>query len=192
MPSVGSDLFGGNAGHALGLFRGVVPHRVADRLESLGVSFDEGRIDEPFFHDDMGHCVEQPDVGARTQLKVHLGDARHPDRPWVGDDQARSVAHRPFHLHGDDRVRLGCVGADYEHQLGVADLGDRVGHRPRPEHGHQPGDRWSVSRGGTLVDVVGPERGAGQLLHQVVLFPGAAAGRNEPERIGAVPLLDVQ
>jgi hypothetical protein len=109
-------------------------HRVSldglpDGLEALGVLLDELLI-RPAPGDDLVHQpVDQRDVGADPVLDVDVRPPAQVDGPRVAHDQRRALLLGPLHEVRDDRVRLGGVGPDDQHHLGLLDLLDRVGHR---------------------------------------------------------------
>ena len=69
---------------------------------------------------------------------------------------------------------LGGVGADDEEHLGLGEIGKAVGHGPGAECCRQTGDGGGVSGSGAVVDVVGADHRAEELLHLVGVFVDAA------------------
>jgi len=129
-PGNAPDQVSGNAGDLAGALNGVALDRLPDGLEALGVLLDE-RLVGPALLDDLVHQpVDQGDVGAHPMLDVDVRPAAQVDGARIAHDQRRALLLGPLHEVGDDRVRLGGVGADDEHHLCLLDLLDRVGHRP--------------------------------------------------------------
>ena len=187
-----TDALGRHAGGDLRPLGGIRGERLLQRVEAGRVGGDELLVAQAFFDNGVGHGVEKPHVGARCELEMHIGDLGEPDGPRIGDDQARASAHRPLHFHRDDGMGLGGVGTGDEEEVRVTDLVDGVRHRAGAEHGHEPRDRWRVSRGRALMAVVGSERRSAELLHQVVLLDRASARRDKAQGVGTVRLFDVQ
>src|SRR3972149_11291853 len=83
------------------------------------------------------------------------------------------------------------VGADDPYQRRALQLRDRVAHRPPSYHDRQTGDRGGVSGTGAVIDVVGADNRAGELLEQVVRLADGAGGGPQAEGVRAVTLLYV-
>src|SRR3989304_2414305 len=131
--------------------------------------------------DDVGHGVEQRDVRADVEPQVPLRQTRQLDVARVGDDEARAVSHRLLDAQRDDGMRLSRVGADDHYQRRPLQLRDRVAHRPPSYHDRQTGDRGSVSGTSAVIDVVGADNRAGELLEQVVRLADGAGGGPQAE-----------
>ena len=69
---------------------------------------------------------------------------------------------------------LGHVCADQEEELGVFKFAERVGHGARTECGGQTGHGGGVSGSCAVIDVVGADHRAEELLHVVRVFVDAA------------------
>ena len=83
-----------------------------------------------------------------------------------------------LHLAADDGVGFGGVGPDDEEGVVELDLAEGVGHRGASERCGQTGHSGSVSGSCAVVQVVGAHHHPDELLHQPVVFVGAA-GRAE-------------
>jgi hypothetical protein len=59
---------------------------------------------------------------------------------------------------------FGRIRAGHQQNVGLHDVGDGVGHRPRTECRRQTGDATAVSETGAMVYVIGTDNGAGELL----------------------------
>jgi hypothetical protein len=87
-------------------------------------------------------------------------------------------------------VGVGRVGADHDDDVGLLDRLEGPACRPiRPGLLEAVAGR-RMADAGAGVDVVVAEGGAHQLLHQVVLFVGAAAGDDAADGVAAVLCLD--
>ena len=78
------------------------------------------------------------------------------------------------------------IGAGHEQEIGIDDVGDRVGHCPGTERRGQTGHAAAVSETGAVVDVVRPDHRAGELLDEVVLLVGAFGRDEEGDAVGAM------
>jgi hypothetical protein len=124
---------------------GVDPGHVGGRLGGVGGVGDEGEVVvgvlaaladellvvEPLGDDDVGHRVHEGDVGAGQhrqvvgRLDVRAADQVDPAR--IGDDQPRTVTQPPLHPRREDGVRVGRVGADEQHHVGLVDRAEVLG-----------------------------------------------------------------
>ena len=116
---------------------------------------------------------------ALGMLNVDVSVLGNPCLPRITHHHLGSLTKGLLHLVPDDGMGLGGVGADDEESIYILDLFDGVGHGSGAEGGGESGNRRRVAGGSALVDVVGLPGGAGDLLHQEVLFIGAAAGAQE-------------
>ena len=104
----------------------------------------------------------------------------------VGDDQLHSRLRGvldPGRGHG--MIHRG-VGANQENHFGIRDVAHLVRHRARVDAFHQRRHARRVAQARAVVDVVGAEAGAHQLLEQVRLFVGAFGGAETGQRPLAV------
>ena len=86
------------------------------------------------------------------------------------------------------RMVRGRVGADQEHHFGLHHVVHLVGHRARADAFEQRRHRRGVAQARAVVDVVGAEAGAHQLLEQVGLLVASPwPSRSRPARIGPRP-----
>ena len=85
---------------------------------------NEGLVDQPLGDDDMRERVEDRDVGAGPQRQVIVGlDVRRAheiDAARIDDDQLRAGAQPLLHPRGEDRMRVGRIGADHQDDVGLA------------------------------------------------------------------------
>ena len=82
-----------------------------------------------------------------------------------------------------DRMVLGRVGADDDDDVGVLALVEGRGHRGRADAFEQRRHRRGVAEPRAVVDVVGAEAGAHQLLEQIGLFVRALGRAEAGERV---------
>src|ERR1035441_6633897 len=96
-----------------------------------------------------------------------------------------------LHARGEYGMALGGVAADDEHQTGLLDIVDGARVATVPDSAEQPhgSRRLAISR--AIIDVVGPDHGAGQLLHQEGFFVGAFRRGDEGQRVRTVRDLDL-
>ncbi len=143
-------------------------------------------VGQALLDDDAHHGVEERDVGARLDRQPLDRVVGKPDLARVDDVDAGASAGRLLELDADDRVRLGGVRADAQHDVGLAEVGDRVRHRSASERCGQTGHRGAVSKTGAVVDVVRADRRAQELLEQVVLLVGALRRGQARYGVGSV------
>ena len=86
---------------------------------------DEGFIDEALGNDDMGHRVEDRNVGSGLQRQMMVGlDVRAPhqiDAARVDDDEAGAGAQTFLEAGGEHRMGVGRIGADHDHDVRLRD-----------------------------------------------------------------------
>src|SRR5216110_3578737 len=76
------------------------------------------------------------------------------------------------------------IGADQEYHLGVLHVVHLVRHRAGIDAFHQRRDRRGVAKARAMVDVVGAEAGAHQLLEEISLLVGAFSRPEAGQCIG--------
>ena len=148
-------------------------------LEAFGVRLDVLPVVELLGHDHVHHGIEQRHVGAVPELQHVGGVALERLAARIHDDQLRAAFGRLLEIGGGDGMVLRRVGADHHDDVGVPDRGERRGDRARADGLHQCRHRGGMAQPGAVVDVVGAEAGAHQLLEQIGLLVGAL-GRPEP------------
>ena len=183
----GLDVFGCDAGDTLGVLEGEGLEGLFVGVEVIDPLLDEIQLGEVMVEEIFCYGVDPDGIGGGVGADEEVGALGHLVLAEVGDDEALAVQLvGTFYAGGEDRVGLGGIGADDEDQAGFFDVGDGAGvaailDSTRKAHG---GGGLAVAR--TVVDVVGADDGAGQLLHQVALFVGALGGGDEGESVGAV------
>ena len=136
----------------------------------------------------------QPDeIRAGVRAQKEIGAARHLMLAQIGDDQllaAQLVG--ALDARREHRMALRRVAADDENKVGLLDVGDRTGIAAVADRAEEArrGRRLAVAR--AVVDVVGADDGARQLLHQVAFLVRALGGGDERERVGPVRGLDLR
>ena len=106
----------------------------------------------------------------------------------IHDDQGLARASGLLEEGRGNRMVLGRVGAGHDDHVGIRAGGEGGGHRPRTDALEERHHRRSVAQARAVVDVVGAEAGADQLLHQVCLFVGALGGAESGHRPRPVPI----
>ena len=159
-----------------------------DVLEEFGASggavLEEGRVYEVFTGDDVSHCQEQGDVGANANRQIKVGKIGERDFARINDDHFGASAQGFFDSGGGDWMAFGHVGADAKEDVGFLHVGEGVGHGASADGGGQTGHRGRVSSAAAVIDLMGAEAGADELLHEVVGFGRGAAGG---DAVNAVP-----
>ena len=183
----GFDVGGGDAGDALGVLEGEGCERFFIGVEVVDPLVDELQLGEVVVEEVFGDGVNPDRIGGGVGADEEVGALGHLVLAKVGDDEALAVKFvGALDAGGKDGMGLGCVGADDEDEAGLFDVGDGAGvaailDGARKAHG---GGGLAVAR--TVVDVVGADDAASQLLHEVALFVGALGRGDEGEGVGAV------
>ncbi len=159
-------------------------------VEALDVGLDVLLVVELFLDDHVQHGVEHRNVRAVLELHHLPGVALHRRAARVHDDELGATLRRLLEEGGSDRVVLGRVRADHDDQLGILALVEGGGHRRRADAFEQRRHRRGVAEARAMVDVVGAEAGADQLLEQVRLFIRTLGGAEAGQRVGAVAVAD--
>ena len=89
-----------------------------------------------------------------------------------------------------DRMILGRVGADDDDHVGVLDRAEGRTHGAGADAFEQRRHRGGMAQARAVVDVVGAEAGAHQLLKQVGLFVGALGRAETGQGVAAVAVAD--
>ena len=197
-PRGGAQLCGGHAGQRLGRLGGVagIGDELGVMLELVPITAvaDIGLVHQPLGHDHMRHGADDGDVGAGAQRQV-MGclDMRGPHdvgAARIDDDQLGPLAQALLQAAGKDRMAVRRVGPDDQHHVGLFHAVEIL----RPGRGAeglaQPVSRGRMAHPRAGVGVVVQEHRTGQLLDQIGLLVGAAAGGDDPHRPPPVPFLD--
>ena len=186
-PAQGVGVDAADLGHHLGRELRQV---FAERLEAFRMGLDILAVVKLLGDDDVHHGVEQGDVGAGGELQ-HMGgmlDQRMAAR--VADDEGGAALGGIFEEGSGNRVVLGRVGADDQDDIGLERVGERRGDRRRTDGLEQSRHRRGMAQPGAVVDIVGAETGAHQLLEEIGLLV-AALGRTEAgQGLAAVTVAD--
>ena len=132
-------------------------------------------------------AVVERDVGAGLELAEDVGVLGHPVGPRVDVDDRRALALGLLEERRGDRVVGGGVAAGDDRDVGVHHVAVRRGHGPGADALEQGRDAGRVAQPGAVVDVVGVEAGADELLEEVGLLVGALR-RAEPGDRGRAAL----
>ncbi len=182
------ELVLGDAGDLADHRRGVFLHDFPQVVVTLAALGDELLVGPAFVDDDVHQAVDQGRVGAGGELQPEFGVVDQLDVPRIDHYQPGSAPGGALHLAADDGMRLRGVGADDEQGVVGFHLADGVRHGGASERCGQTGHRGSVSGSGTVVEIVGAHHHPDELLHQPVVFVGAAGRAQGGEGVGAVPV----
>ena len=149
-------------------------------------SGDELPIHEPQADDLVHHAVVEGDVGARLDLAEDVGVVGDPLATHVDHHELRPAAARLLEERRGDGVVGGRVGAGEDGDVGVDDVAVGRRHRARADALEQGGDARGVAQPRAVVDVVGAEARADQLLEEVRLLVGALRRAEAGDRLRAV------
>ena len=124
-------------------------------------------------HDHVEHGVEHRHVGTVAELQHVRGVALERLAARIRHHQCRAALGRLFEKRRGDRMIFGRVGADDDDDFGILALIKGRRHRGRTDALHQSGDRRGVAQARTMIDIVGAEAGAHQLLEQIGFLIGS-------------------
>ena len=143
--------------------------------------------------DVLGHAVEPDGIGGGIGAEEDVGALGHLVFAQVGDDEALAAElMRALDAGGEDGMVLGRVGSDDEDEAGALDVGDGAGVAAVADGALQAHGGGVLAVAGAVVDVVGSDDGAGELLHEEALLVGALGGGDEGQRIRAVFVADAR
>ncbi len=108
----------------------------------------------------------------------------------VGEDQVRALFDRVLDPRRGDRVIDHRIGADQQHDLGLRHVHHRVRHRAGADALEQRRDARRVAEPSAVIDVVGSEPGAHELLEEIRLLVRALRRAEARERARAVRVAD--
>ena len=189
------DVLGGHSRDSRGVVEVVLVDDAAPLVKTLGPVAYEALVVQPLVQDDLGHRVQEGDVGARPRPEPQLREVAHLDAPRVDDDELRpALDHGPPHprrRHGV--VRVG-VRADYHQAARLLVVDVRVAGRAAAEGREHRLDRRRMAEPRAVVDVVRLHDDAGELLlHVAVLVRrlGRAEGRELVAGVSREALGDV-
>ena len=168
------------------LLRREGPDMLGEGREALDMRLHILLVVELFRNDHVEQRIQQRDIRPALELQHVAGVAAERLAARIGDDQGRAAPRRLFQVGRRDRVVLGRVGADDEDDVAVLAGGERRGDGAGADALEQRGDRRGVTEPGAVVDIVGAEAGAHQLLEQIGFLVGAL-GRAEAGK-GVRPL----
>ena len=159
-------------------------------VEAFDVGLDVLLVIQLLGHDRVQHRVKHRHVGAVLELHHLPGVAFHAIAARVHDDELGAALGRLLEEGRGDRMVLGRIGADDDDEVGILHLIEGRGHRRGTDAFEQSGDRRGVAEPRAMVDVVGPEAGAHQLLEQISLFVRALGGAEAGQRLRPVAVAD--
>jgi len=110
----------------------------------------------------------------------------------VGDDETLATELvGALDTRAQDGMILGRIASDHQDQACFFDIGDGAGVTAVAYGALQPHGCGVLAVARAVVDVVGADDGAGELLHEEALFVGALGRGYKAEGIGAVIVLDL-
>ncbi len=191
-PRDAADLVGRHAAARFHRLRRIGRDMGAQPLDAVHAPGDEGRVVEVLGQDDVQHGVEQRDVLPGREAQ-HLGrEAIERTAARIGGDEHRPARHRVLQEGRRDGVVLGRPRADQEDQVGILHRGEGRRHRAAADPFQQRGDRGGVAEPRAVIDVVGPEPRAHELLEQIRLLVRPLGTAEAGERAGPGAVADAQ
>ena len=165
--------------------KGIVQQALLEILESNRPGVDELQIRQSLVYDDLHHTPEKIDIRAWIYAKM---DVRHPGGrgdPGVGYNHFCPFVLGLLGPAGDDRMRLGEVGADGKDALRVFQIQQVVGHGSGAKRRSKAHYGRRMAEPGAVVHIRRTQE-AGHLLHEVVLLVIAAGRCQEAQRFWPV------
>ena len=148
--------------------------------------------DQPFLDDRVHHRVEQRDVGVGLELQVVRRVPRELGAPRVGEDQLRPVLHRVLDPRRRHRMIDDGIGADQEHDVRLQHVHHRIGDGARADAFEQRRDARRVAKPRAMVDVVGAEARAHELLEEIRFLVRALRRAESRQRAAAARVADLR
>jgi hypothetical protein len=108
----------------------------------------------------------------------------------IHHDELGAALGRLLEKGRGDRMVLGGIGADDDDDVGVLAFVEGCSDRSRPNTFEQSRHRRGMAQPGAMIDIVGAETGAHQLLEQVSLFVGAFGRAEAGQRLRPVAVAD--
>ena len=155
-------------------------------VEALGIAGDILLVGQAFGDDGVDHRVQQRDVAAGLEREVLVGMARQRLPARIDHDQLGAALGRVLDEGRGDRMVHGRIGADHDDDLGVHRRRERRRHRARVQAFQQRRDRRGVAQPRAVIDIVGAEAGAHQLLEQIGFLVGALGRAEAGQRLDAL------
>ena len=143
-----------------------------------------------FLDDHVQHGVQHRDIAPGLELQ-HVGRvALQRLAARVHHDERRAALHGVLEEGGGDRMVLGRVGTDHHDDIGILRRHEGRGDRARANALEQPRNRRSVAKPRAMVDVVGSESRAHQLLEEVSLLVRTLRRAEACQALAAVLIAD--
>ena len=158
---------------------------------ALGVAGDVLLVGQAFGDDGVDHRVQHRDVAARLEREMLGGMARQRLPARIHHDQLGAALGRVLDEGRGDRMVHGRVGADHDDDFGIHRGRKRRRHRARAQAFEQRRDRRGVAQPRAVIDIVGAEAGAHQLLEQIGLFVRALGRAEAGQRLDALLVADL-
>ena len=172
------------------LLRREILDALGEFIKAFGVARDILLVGQPFGDDGVQHRVQHRDVAAGLELQMLVGVARQRLPARIHHDQLGAALGGVLDIGRGDRMVHGRVGADHDDDFGVHRGRKRRRHRARIQPFHQRRHRRGVAQPRAVIDIVGAEAGAHQLLEQVRLFVRALGGAEAGQRLDALLVAD--
>ncbi len=172
--------------------------RAGELFEAFGALGDELLVHQPFLNDYLCHATEDRYVAARLERQPQLGVIDQLQAAWVDHDQLGPIFFNCGDHHlGDDRVVLGgvrtCDDEDVRSSIfiRVDQLGGSVAHRRRADRLLQGIHRAGMAQPGAVIDVIGAEERAIELLQHVIVLVGGFGADIHRQRLRSIPAVDL-
>ena len=176
----------GDPRHFSGATRRPVADMLGNLLEADGVFLDESMIEPVVLDHQVQNAVEQGDVTPRFDGQEQVAGPRGGRDARIDHDDFRPVFAGLPDVMRRYRSAFGDVGAADPDDLGLEDVGPRVGGPVDPERLLVGGGGADHAQAAVVVDVGRLQTDAGEFTHQVGFFRGQAGAAQHRE--GGVPM----
>ena len=183
----------GHAGQVFGHLQGERRQRFAVGVHVVDLLGEEFLVGEAVVEDVARQRGDQREVGTRPVAQIDVGAFRHFMLARIDHQQLLAAQLvRALDLGGDHRMVLGDIAADQDDQIGAFDVLDRAGVSAVTDGAEQALGRrvLTVARG--IVDAVGADDQARDLLRQIGFLVAGLARSDEADAVGAVRVADVE
>ena len=156
-----------------------------ERLVARNTRLDELFVAQTFSDQHMRHRIEERDVGPRLVGNNDVGVLREFARTGIDDDELHAaLPGGTLEDRSGDREAAARVDADHEGDIRILDLGIGGRGNARAELVEERHDGAGVAEPRAMVDGIGAEAGANELLEEITFLVRAFGCPKPAERAG--------
>jgi hypothetical protein len=163
-----------DAGNLFGVFKRIGFERFLVLVELIDPLLNELPVVQVIVEDVLCDAIEPDDVRGRIGADKDVGALGHLVFTKIGDDESLATKFvRPLHACRENRVVFSRVCPDDENEAGLLDICNGAGVATIADGALKSHRRWVLTVAGAVIDIVGADHGARELLHEVTFFVGA-------------------